>query len=536
MAQTAAAQAGERRLESHNPATGELLGSLRATAPGEVQPVVDGVAQVQPLWAALPLEHRGRYLRRAAQIILDRMGELRDLIVREQGRPRAEAYTMELLPAVDALHWVADAGTRILADERVGFPQVFLKGKRGHLTYEPVGVVGVIAPWNHPWSVPLGEAAVALMAGNGVVLKPAEQTCLIGQRIEDLFARAGLPEGLLRAVHGDGAVGAALVESSAARIFFTGSVEVGRGVAERCARALKRSVLELGGKDPMLVLPDANLRNAVAGGLWGAFANAGQAGAAIERVYVHRDVAEPFTAGVVEGARALRVGDPLDWSTAVGPMISRERRERVDVLVRDAVERGATLECGGPLDVAGLAGAFYAPAVLTGVRHDMRIMREELLGPVLPILAVESEEEAIARANDSAHGLGASVWTRDRAKGERIAREIESGMVWVNDHMFSHGAMQCSWGGIKDSGVGLSHSKFGFYECVNVKQVTWEPSLAANFWWHPYDETLGRAVEATAWLVYGRESDRARVLRDGAGPLARVAGRAVRDLLGRPAR
>ena len=518
-------------LESFSPTNGKRLGSVPSVAPEDVQQVVDEVAQVQPIWAQLRLEDRARYLRRAAQAILDDIDEIRDLISSEQGKPRTEAYIMEILPTVDALNWVADEGPEILADEPIDTPQPFLKTKRSAFAYDPLGVVAVIAPWNYPWSIPLGEVAMALMAGNGVVLKPASLTCLVGERIGQAFERAGLPEGLVRTVHGGGSVGNALVESSVDKVFFTGSVEVGRRIGEACARAMKGSVLELGGKDPMIVLADAQLPNAVGGALWGGFANAGQTCSGIERVYVMREVADRFVADVVAGARRLRVGDPLDWRTQVGPMVSREQFETVSELVDDAVAAGATLECGGPVAVEGLEGAFYAPAVLTGVTHDMRIMRDEVFGPVLPIATVDSEQEAIRLANDSRFGLGASVWTRDRAKGERIAREIQSGMVWINDHMYSHGACQCSWGGVKESGLGRAHSKFGFYECVNVKLVTWEPSRVRDFWWYPYDETLGRAVRASAKLLYSRrEVDRQHALRDGALPLFRVAGRTLRSL------
>ena len=310
---------------------------------------MDDVAEVQPFWAALPITERGRYMRRAAQVIIDSLDELSELLTREQGKPRNESYVMELLPTIDALHWIADAGPEILADEKVGLP-IFLKQKRAKFAYEPLGVVGVIAPWNYPWSIPFGEVAIALMCGNGVVLKPASLTPLIGQRIQWVFERAGLPEGLVRTVHGGGAVGQALVESSAAKIFFTGSVEVGRGVGVACAERMKGSVLELGGKDPMLVLADANLSNAVGGALWGGFANAGQTCSGIERVYVAREVAEDFTEALVDGARKLRVGDPMDWATEIGPMVSREQFELVRELVDDAVADGAELRCGGPTD------------------------------------------------------------------------------------------------------------------------------------------------------------------------------------------
>jgi acyl-CoA reductase-like NAD-dependent aldehyde dehydrogenase len=513
-------------LDSFSPLDGTRLGAVPTVAPHEVQSVVDDVASVQPFWAQLPLADRARYMRRAAQAIIDQLEDLAELLSREQGKVINESYVMELLPTIDSLRWLADAGPGILADERVSLP-VFIKQKRARFTYEPLGVVGVTAPWNYPWSIPFGEVAIALLAGNGVVLKPASLTPLIGQRIQEVFERAGVPEGLVRTVHGGGAVGQALVESTTAKIFFTGSVEVGRGVGEECARRMKGSVLELGGKDPMIVCADANLPNAVSGCLWGGFANAGQTCSGIERVYVVEDVAERFIEDVVEGAQKLRVGDPLEWQTEIGPMVSDEQLRLVKEIVDDAVAGGATLHCGGP------DAPFYRPAVLTGVTHDMRIMREEIFGPVVPIMTVRDEDEAIALANDSTFGLGASVWTMNRAKGERIAGRIQSGMVWINDHMFSHGACSCSWGGTKESGLGRSHSKFGLYECVNIKLVTWEPSRTRDFWWHPYDEALGKAMQASAKLLYGRDADKPGALRRGLLPLARLGGKTLRDVLKR---
>ncbi len=514
-------------LESFDPATGALVGTVPTITPQEVQAVVDDVARVQPAWAELPAKTRAGYMLRAADALLEDLDEVAELLVREQGKPRAEAYTMELLPTVDALHWCAKAGPKILADEKVRMTQAFTLSKSGHFSYEPIGVVGVIAPWNYPWSIPFGEVAIALMAGNGVVLKPASLTPLLGERIKDVFEKGGLPEGLVRVVHGGGAVGDALARSSVGKVFFTGSVEVGRKVGEVCARELKGSVLELGGKDPAIVCADADLDNAVSGIVWGGFANAGQTCSGIERVYVMREVAERFVAGVAREAERLRLGPPLEWETEIGPMTADSQYEIVVELIEDAVRSGARKLCGGPVEVPGLPGKFVAPTVLTDVTHEMRIMNEEIFGPVLPIVVVDSEQEAIELANDSEFGLGASVWTGDRKRGERIARRIESGMVWINDHSFSHGACQCAWGGVKDSGVGRSHSKFGFYECVNIKMNAWEPGFTRDFWWHPYDRTLGEAVRSSAKLLYGKGEVRGKALRQGAGPLLKIGRRTL---------
>ncbi len=514
-------------LESFNPATGELVGTVETITPSKVQAVVDDVAEVQPFWAALSLEDRARYMRRAVDVILAELDEIAELLTTEQGKPRVESYTMEILPTVDSLKWIADNGPRILSDEKLSMP-VILKSKSAKFTYEPIGVVGVIAPWNYPWSIPFGEVAIALMCGNGVVLKPASLTPLIGERIRQTFEKAGLPEGLVRTVHGGGRIGDALVKSTAGKIFFTGSVEVGRKVGVECAKRMKGSVLELGGKDPQIVCADADLANAVSGAVWGGFANAGQTCSGIERVYVIEDVADRFLEGVVRETERLTVGDPREWTTEIGPMVSDEQAAIVTDLVDDAVKNGAKKLTGGPTNVKGMKGSFIAPVVLTDVTHDMRIMNEEIFGPVLPVMKVRSEEEALSLANDSQFGLGASVWTKDRAKGERMAHQIESGMVWVNDHSFSHGACQCAWGGVKDSGLGRSHSKFGFYECVNIKQFAWEPGWTRDMWWQPYDRKLADAIRSSAQLLYSRNGNRLQALREGFRPLVEVTRRTMR--------
>jgi acyl-CoA reductase-like NAD-dependent aldehyde dehydrogenase len=514
-------------LESFNPATGELVGTVETLTPAKVQGVVDDVAEVQPFWAALSLDDRARYMRRASDVLLEDIDEVAELLTTEQGKSRVESYTMEILPTIDALNWIASNGPEILSDEKLSMP-TFLKTKSAKFTYEPIGVVGVIAPWNYPWSIPFGEVAIALMAGNGVVLKPASLTPLIGERIRLTFEKAGLPEGLVRTVHGGGKIGDALVKSTAGKIFFTGSVEVGRKVGVECAKRMKGSVLELGGKDPQIVCADADLANAVSGAVWGGFANQGQTCSGIERVYVHKDVARPFLEGLVRETERLTVGDPREWTTEIGPMVSEEQAEIVTELVDDAVESGATKLTGGPTKVEGMKGHYIAPVVLTDVTHEMRIMNEEIFGPVLPVITVDSEEQAIELANDSQFGLGASVWTKDRAKGERMAHQIQSGMVWINDHSFSHGACQCAWGGVKDSGLGRSHSKFGFYECVNIKQLAWEPGWTRDMWWQPYDRKLADAIRYSAQILYGRNGNRLAALREGFRPLLEVTRRTMR--------
>jgi succinate-semialdehyde dehydrogenase/glutarate-semialdehyde dehydrogenase len=517
-------------LESFSPVTGDLLGAVRSTHPRDVAAEVAGAAAVQRLWAQLRLRDRARYMQRAAQAVIDEARDIEELVCAEQGRPRSEVELMEILPAVETLQWLAEAGPGILSGEQVSVARAVRPFTRARWTYEPLGVVAVLGPAAEPFATPLGDVAVALMAGNGVVLKPSPHAALAGERIGRVFARAGLPEGLLRIVHGHRDTARALVDAPVAQVRFTGSLEAGRDVGEACARGLKRSVLETGGKDAMIVCADADVRRAIDGAVWGAFANAGQCGGSVERAFVLRDVHDRFLAGVVAGALALRCGDPRHPATEIGPLTRRDRLERVRGLVDEAVAEGATLHCGGPASVDGLAGAFFAPAVLTGVRSSMRIAREEIPGPVLCVAAADSEEEAIAAVNDTGLGLGASVWTADRYKGARIARELRVGMVWMNDHMVARSAPQLPWGGVGGSGIGRARGAVALRTCAEPKVLTWDPPHARPFWWFPYDGTLVKAGRAITGLRSARDADRERALREGGIPVLRVIARTLASL------
>lgn len=524
-----ATTAARTMLESVAPATGQVLGSVPVASADDVVAAIAEARAVQPLWTQLRLADRARYMQRAAQAVIDEAAELGALLAREQGRPIAEAELMEVLPAVETLQWLAEEGPRVLSGEKVSLSRVLHPLTRARWSYEPLGVVAVIGPATEPFATPLGDVAVALMAGNGVVLKPSPHAALAGERIARVFARAGLPEGLLQVVHGHRATGGALVEGRVDQVRFTGSFAAGRDVLEACARQVKRAVLELGGKDAAIVCADADVGRAIDGITWGAFANAGQSGGSIERAIVVRDVADRFLEGVVQRARHLRVGDPLAPATQVGPLSSRERLERVGELIADAVEQGATLHCGGPMHTALIAGPACAPAVVSGVTAQMRLFREECPGPVLAVTVVEDEREAIALANDSALGLGASVWCADRYKGARIARELRVGMVWMNDHLVARSAPQLPWGGVRGSGIGRSRGAIALRTCAEPKVVTWDPPRGRAFFWFPYDLRLVRAARAIARMRSHRDADRERAWREGAIPTIQVAGRTLRS-------
>jgi succinate-semialdehyde dehydrogenase/glutarate-semialdehyde dehydrogenase len=522
----------EVSMDARDPATGDVLGSVTVTPAEQVEEVVRDVAKVQPLWALLRMKDRAKYMRRVAQAVIDDFDELTRELAREQGRPRAEIAALELLAAIDALIWIADDGADVLDSRRVGIARSMSLAKRARVVYEPYGVVGVIGAGSAPFAQPLGQIAGALLAGNGVVFKPAARACLAGERIVRVLARAGLPEGLVRIVHGGAEIGVALAGASVAKVLFTGSPDTGRAVARACVSNEKEVTVELGGKDAMLVLADAHLPRAVAGALWAGCAGAGQARGAIERVYVAREVSERFVAELVMGAQALTVGDPADPRTQIGPLASARRAEHVHALVSEAIAQGARLLCGGPVDSpAGCSGAFYAPAVVVDATHEMRLMREPVGGPVLAVVTVDSVEEAIALANDSEYGLGASVWTTDRYGGGRIAHELRAGMVSLNDHLPSPTVSRGPWGAAAGSGLGRTLGQAGLKACAQEKLIAWDPPSTRGLWWGPYDEASTQAARAVAKLRSGRDSDREHAWRNGAAALARVGARALgRDL------
>ena len=512
---------------ARNPATGKTLGEFPAIAADGVPEVVGAVAKVQPLWALLRVSDRARYMLRMAQAVIDDFDELAGSLAAEQGRPRAEIAALELLPAIDALNWIAQDGAKVLGGGRVGTGRWLSIAKRARIAYEPYGVLGVIGAGSAPFAQPLGQIAGALLAGNGVAFKPAQRACLAGERIARVLARAGLPEGLVRVIQGGADVGVSLAQAPVDKILFTGSPAVGRIVARACVSREKEVTVELGGKDAMLVLADAHLPRAVAGALWAGCAGAGQARGSIERVYVASEVYEPFVAALVKGARAVTIGDPADERTQLGPLASVRRVEHVDALVREAVADGATLHCGGPREVPGCPdGSFYGATVLTDVTHETRLMREPVDGPVLAVMRVDTVAEAIALANDSDYGLGVSVWTTDRYQAFRIARRLEAGMVWLNDHLPGPTLSRGPWGASAGGGLGRTLGRAGLRACAQEKLITWDPPGLRGLWWGPYDSTSVKAAQAVARLRSERKSDRERAWRDGALALTRLGARA----------
>ncbi len=490
---------GRRRLRLKNPATLERIDEIEVQTAADVRAAVERARKKQPEWAALKIEERGRILARAIPVLLQRQEEFLDVIVRETGKPRAEALAVEILAACDAIQFYAKRAPRILAERTV--PMHLMKTKKLRISYRPLGVVGIITPWNFPFMLALNPTVQALMAGNAVVLKPSEVTPFSALLIQDLLRQARLPDELFQVVLGDGETGAALVESGVHKISFTGSVRTGRKVGEACGRNLIPFTLELGGKDPMIVCADADLERAANGAVYGAFSNAGQVCVSTERVYVVEEVADAFTKLVIEKTAALRQGAQGEFE--VGPMIWPTQLDVVERHVNEARARGAKVRTGGRRN-PDLEGLFYEPTVLTDVSQDMAVMREETFGPVLPILRVRDEDEALRLANDSPYGLNANVWTRDKRKGERLAKAVQSGSVVVNDCMLTYGATESPFGGVKESGIGQVNGEIGLRSYCHAQSILIDRFGAkSEFLWYPYSAKKLALLQRVMRWVWG---------------------------------
>jgi len=487
-------QVSARKVYSTNPATGEVLREFECANAAEVREAVARANSAQPPWQAIGVRKRLAIIAKFQRLLNERKQHVARIITSEAGKPVAEALLTEILVVLDAARFLLQETYGFLREQRLPHGNLATKTKSGRLIREPYGVIGIISPWNYPFSIPATETLAALATGNAVVLKPSELTPLSALELTSLLHDAGVPEAVFQVVIGEGPTGAALIDSGINKLIFTGSVATGTRIAQAAASRLLPVVLELGGKDPMIVLDDADVDFASSGAVWGAFVNAGQACLSVERCYVHRSIYESFVSACVEKTKRLRVGNGADPNTDVGPLIRERQLHTVEQHVEDARSRGARVMTGGER-LASLGPNYYAPTVLADVTHEMLVMHEETFGPVLPSMAFDSEKEAISLANDSEYGLAASVWTRDHARGERVARQIKAGTVMVNDAVSCFGISEAPHGGVKASGIGRTHGRFGLEEMVWIKYL--DADLLSGVkkpWWYGYGAGLGEAA------------------------------------------
>ena len=483
-------------LPSIDPATGKILKTFEKTSPQSVPALLGKTRVAQAEWAKWPLEKRCAQLKVLRAKMLEAREELTDAVVRESGKPRTEAKFADVFVSLDSADYFMKNASKMLAPESVPHHSLAAKAKTGRLVYEPLGVVAIISSWNYPLAIPMSQIIAAVVAGNGVMCKASDFTPECGEWIGRLFREAGFPADLVTILQGGGDVGQALIEARPDKVFFTGSVFTGRHVAEACAPLLIPSVLELGGKDAMLVLGDADLEMASSAAVWGSYSNCGQVCLSVERLFVEEAVSEAFIAKCVEKTKKLRLGRGSDPNTEIGPMIRPQHVQRMSELLADAVQQGARVVCGGR-PRPDLGPNFFEPTVIVGVESSMKLFQDETFGPIMAIQMVKDAREALRRANDSEFALSASIWTNDLEGGQRMARELRVGVVMVNDLISGFAIAEAPHGGCGLSGWGRTHGKAGFQEMVHVKYIDVDrmPWIEKP-WWYRYGADVERAADA----------------------------------------
>lgn len=449
-------------IESFNPATGELLGTVPDMDEGQVRAAIQRARAAAREWAALTVKERVEHLEAVGQTVLDRIDDLVDLVCAETGKTRNEAIFAEITVTLEVIHHYARRAPKVLEPRRVSTGA--FKTKRAEKWYEPYGVVGVISPWNYPFTLTMAPVLTALAAGNTVVLKPSEVTPLVGVAVGELFRDTPPHADIVHVVTGGGRTGEALVRGGVDKVSFTGSVATGRRVMQAAADSLTPILLELGGKDPMIICDDADLDRAAGAAVWGAFFNSGQTCISVERVYATEAVHDAFVEKVVDRARKVEVGRDI------GSMTFPPQVEKVEAHLADAVAKGARIVLGGRRP-AGARGLQFEPTVVVDVNHDMDLMRDETFGPVLPIMRVRDEDEAIRLANDTSFGLDSAVFSASKQKARRYAAAIRAGSVCVNDVLVNYALPDLPFGGYGESGFGRAHGDEGLLEMSRVKGV-----------------------------------------------------------------
>jgi acyl-CoA reductase-like NAD-dependent aldehyde dehydrogenase len=494
--------AGGERFEVLNPSTGEAITSLPVHDADDVRAAARRLRAAQPEWEALGYEGRYRLLGKWREWVFDNIDRLADVLVSETGKVRHEAL-LEIPVVPDLINYYGARAGRFLADERFAPHAPLLKGKSVKVVYRPQPLVGVISPWNFPVMLSAGDAVPALCAGSAVLYKPSEITPLsLLELLRGWKEEVGGPD-VMEAVTGFGETGSALVDE-VDFVHFTGSAATGKKVMARAAETLTPVSLELGGKDPMIVLDDADVERAANGAAWGGLVNSGQVCTSVERVYVAEALYERFVSKLTDGVTSLRQGrDEPAFSKDVGAMTSPSQVGIVEDHIQDAVEQGARVLVGGKRREG--AGDFFEPTVLVDVDHSMKIMREETFGPVIPVMKVRDEEEAIRLANDSPYGLSASVWARDRDRGERVARRLEVGACNVNDVMTNVLISDAPMVGWKSSGVGGRYGVDGIRKFCRKEAIT-SSRLApkSEAIWFPYSKRKGKLLGAASRLFNSR--------------------------------
>lgn len=497
-----------QQTESINPATGESLGFSKLHSVEDLKEKMLHARKAQMLWEQFSIEKRVKYVLKIRDFIVENADRIAETISRDNGKTRVDALATEVLPASISVSYYCKNANRFLRDKKLHGGNIILINKRSKIIRVPYGVVGIISPWNYPFSIPLSEVVMALLAGNAVVLKTASETQMVGLILKDAVDSAKLPNGLFSYLNLPGKIaGDAFLDCGINKIFFTGSVQIGKYLMEKAAKYLTPLSLELGGNDAMIVCEDADPYRAAMGALWAGFQNAGQSCGGVERIYVHEKIYDQFMEILKEKIKNLRVSYDSDYNSDMGCMTTQRQMDTVRKHIEDALKKGAKIFAQSDQLLNSHLKNFLQATVLINVNHDMDLMRDETFGPVVGVMKFNNYEEAIRLANDSYLGLTGSVWTKDPGRGEDLARQIKAGVVTINDHLMSHGLSETPWGGFKQSGIGRTHGELGFDEMTQQMTIVKDilPFVKKNLWWHPFSKNLYDGLKGAMNFLYGKK-------------------------------
>lgn len=475
----------------------QTTGLFKLSTPQDVEKAFKRAEESFYSWKRVPIEKRISYIKRAKEIIYKEKEEIAEQISKETGKPLLEAYSSDILSTLDAIEYYCKNARKFLKREKVKFYQPFLWGKKGWIEYEPFGPVALISPWNYPFSIPMVSLIPILIAGNTVLFKPSEFTPSIGEKIEEIFKKAELPEGVLNVLYGDGEVGREILKMPIKKVFFTGSTQTGKEIMKICAERLIPVVFELGGKDPMIVLRDANLEITAEAAVWGSLFNCGQTCCSVERIYVDKAIVDIFIQKVIEAMKKLKPAVDL------GPIQNEKQFTKVREHLEDAIEKGGKIIY--QIEIKEKKGLFFQPALLYNLNEEMKCLKEETFGPLIKVIPIENWKEGVKLANSSNMGLSASIWTGDLELAKTIAKEIQAGTIWINNLLYSYNATQCPWGGVKESGIGRIHGKFALLEATYPKLICFEKRKEkSELWWYPYTEKKIKMLKDGITFLYGK--------------------------------
>ncbi len=498
----------DHQIGSVNPATGESLGFSKLQTIEELGEMILLASETQKYWGELPVDARIKLVLKVRDFIVDNADRIADTISRDNGKTTVDAMATEVVPAVMAVSYYCKNAERFLRDKNVKSGNIILINKRSKIIRVPYGIIGIISPWNYPFSIPLSEVIMGILAGNGVILKTASETQMVGLILKEAIEYAKLPRGIFNFINLPGKItGDAFLDLGINKIFFTGSVTVGKYIMERAAKYLTPICLELGGNDAMIVCEDADPYRAAVGAVWGGFQNAGQSCGGVERIYVHEKIYNQFMEVLKQKIESLRIGIGTDYNSDMGCMTTLRQTDTVNRHIKDALDKGAKIFAQSQISLSNSLKQILPATVLIDVNHQMDVMRHETFGPVVGVMKFSDYGEAIKLANDSYLGLTGSVWTKNSKRGEELARNIKAGVVSINDHLMSHGLPETPWGGFKQSGIGRTHGALGFDEMTQpltiVKDVM--PFVRKNLWWHPFNKSIYGGLKGILYFLYGKK-------------------------------